>query len=178
MPRPNDPWPSPGQALSRSLAAVDQDSTLIAVIEISQSSWLVAGIVLGINRQPLKKLAPDEAALLQLLYRWREEATKAGHAIERIAVAYEAGRDGFWLTGAPALASPRWVPLPLLLARMGPPVLQAALCCRTGAASVNVEDCLIGGDLLANGSRFRGCRMIRIGGRRQTAELHQTGHQQ
>ena len=89
MPQSND--------LSRSLAALDQDSTLIAVIEMSQSTWLVAGIVPGINRQPLKKLAADEAALLQLLYRWRDEATKAGRRIDRIAVAYEAGRDGFWL---------------------------------------------------------------------------------
>jgi len=82
--------------LSRSLAALDQDSTLIAVIEMSRSTWLVAGIVPGINRQPLKKLAADETALLQLLYRWRDEATKAGRTIDRIAVAYEAGRDGFW----------------------------------------------------------------------------------
>ena len=89
MPQAND--------LSRSLAALDQDSTLIAVIEMSQSTWLVAGIVPGINRQPLKKLAADETALLQLLYRWRDEAAKAGHTIDRIAVAYEAGRDGFWL---------------------------------------------------------------------------------
>ena len=83
--------------LSRSLAALDQDSTLIAVIEMSRSTWLVAGIVPGINRQPLKKLAADEATLLELLYRWRDEATKAGRTIDRIAVAYEAGRDGFWL---------------------------------------------------------------------------------
>jgi len=89
MPQPNDQ--------SRSLAALDQDSTLIAVIEISQSSWLVAGMVPGINRQPLKKLAADEVALLQLLYRWRDEATRAGRTIDRVAVAYEAGRDGFWL---------------------------------------------------------------------------------
>src|SRR6516164_10080066 len=89
MPQPND--------LSRSLAALDQDSTLVAVIEISQSSWLVGGIVPGVNRQPLKKLAADETALLQLLSRWRDEATKAGRTISRIAVAYEAGRDGFWL---------------------------------------------------------------------------------
>ena len=83
--------------LSRSLAALDQESTLIAVIEMSRSTWLVAGIVPGINRQPLKKLAADETALLQLLCRWRDEATKAGRTIDRIAVAYEAGRDGFWL---------------------------------------------------------------------------------
>jgi len=35
--------------------------------------------------------------LLKILHRWREEAEKAGHKIERIAVAFEAGRDGFWL---------------------------------------------------------------------------------
>ena len=70
---------------------------LIAVIEMSLSSWLVAGIVPGIERQPLKKLVVDENALLKLLHRWREEAEKAGHLIKRIAVAFEAGRDGFWL---------------------------------------------------------------------------------
>ena len=51
----------------------------------------------GVERQPLKKLAVDESALLKLLNRWREEAEKAGCRIERIAVAFEAGRDGFWL---------------------------------------------------------------------------------
>src|ERR1700692_3789842 len=60
-------------------------------------SWLVAGIVPGIERQPLKKLEVDESTLLKLLIRWREEAEKAGRRIERIAVAFEAGRDGFWL---------------------------------------------------------------------------------
>src|SRR6267378_2215846 len=83
--------------LSRSLAPLKPDGTLIAVIEMSQSSWLVAGIVPGVERQPLKKLAADEIALLKLLHRWREEAEKAGRRIERTAVAFEAGRDGFWL---------------------------------------------------------------------------------
>ena len=83
--------------LSRSLITLEQDATLIAVIEMGQSSWLVAGIVPGIERQPLKKLGVDESSLLKLLHRWREEAEKAGHRIKRIAVAFEAGRDGFWL---------------------------------------------------------------------------------
>jgi transposase len=83
--------------LSRSLTALNPDGTLIAVIEMSLSSWLVAGIVPGVERQPLKKLAVDESALLKLLHRWREEAEKAGRRIERIVVAFEAGRDGFWL---------------------------------------------------------------------------------
>src|SRR5213592_66083 len=83
--------------LSRSLTALEPNGTLIAVIEMSLSSWRVAGIVPGIERQPLKKLAVDESALLKLLHRWREEAKKAGRRIERIVVAFEAGRDGFWL---------------------------------------------------------------------------------
>jgi len=83
--------------LSRCLTPLQPDGTLIAVIEMSLSSWLVAGIVPGGERQPLKKLAVDENALLKLLHRWREEAEKAGRRIERIAVAFEAGRDGFWL---------------------------------------------------------------------------------
>jgi hypothetical protein len=85
------------QALSRSLVPFVQDRTLVAVIELSLSSWLVAGVVPGVERQPLKKLEPDEAGLLRLLQRWRDEATKGGCVIDRITVAYEAGRDGFWL---------------------------------------------------------------------------------
>src|SRR3984885_11149877 len=76
MPQLND--------LSRSLAILEQDATLIAVIEMGQASWLVAGIVPGVERSPLKKLAVDENALLKLLTRWREEAEKAGHRTERI----------------------------------------------------------------------------------------------
>ena len=83
--------------LSRSLTSLEQDSTIIAVIEMSQSSWLIAGIVPGIERHPLKKLEPSEEELVRLLMRWRAEATKIGRTIIRIAVAFEAGRDGFWL---------------------------------------------------------------------------------
>ena len=83
--------------LSRSFTVLDQDSTLIAVIEMSVKSWLVGGIVPGLAREPLKKLEADPEALLEVLYRWRAEAVKAGKTIGRIAVAYEAGRDGFWL---------------------------------------------------------------------------------
>jgi transposase len=83
--------------LSRSLTTLDANHTLIAVIEMGQQSWLVAGIVPGVERQPLKKLDSDENALLKLLDRWRMEAEKAGHNIKRITVAFEAGRDGFWL---------------------------------------------------------------------------------
>jgi hypothetical protein len=51
MPQPND--------LSRPLVALDQNSTIIAVIEMSQSSWMVAGVLPGIERQPRKKLGAE-----------------------------------------------------------------------------------------------------------------------
>lgn len=89
MPKPND--------LSRSLVALNEDSTLIAVIEMGLASWLIAGRIPGINRNPLRKQDPDPEALLARLHRWRDEAVQAGHPITRIAVAFEAGRDGFWL---------------------------------------------------------------------------------
>src|SRR5437588_2210746 len=91
------PRPAPGQALSRSLVALDQNSTIIAVVELSQSTWLVAGMLPGIERQPRKKLEPSPERLLALLHRWRDEAVRAGRTITRIALAFEAGRDGFWL---------------------------------------------------------------------------------
>jgi transposase len=53
-------------------------------------------MVPGVERQPLKKLEPNEDKLLKLMNRWRHEALQAGHAIERVVIAYEAGRDGFW----------------------------------------------------------------------------------
>ncbi len=40
MPQPND--------LRRCLVALEQNSAVIAVIEMSQASWLVAGIVPGV----------------------------------------------------------------------------------------------------------------------------------
>ena len=83
--------------LSRSLVAFDQNSTLVAVVELSLNAWLVAALVPGLARAPLKKQGPDPEALLAQLNRWRAEAHKAGGAIARIVVAYEAGRDGFWL---------------------------------------------------------------------------------
>src|SRR5208337_4000303 len=87
----------PSNDLSRSLVPFDCDATVIATVELSQKTWLVGGIVPGINRHPEKKIGPDEQALLRLLLRWRDEAGKAGCTITRIAVAFEAGRDGFWL---------------------------------------------------------------------------------
>src|SRR6202051_2351992 len=89
MPKPVD--------LSKSLAVLDPDSTLIVVIEMSQSSWLVAARAPGLARDPLKKLPPDPEQLFKLIDRWREESRRAGRVVRRVCVAFEAGRDGFWL---------------------------------------------------------------------------------
>ena len=83
--------------LSRSVDAFDQNASLTVVVEMSEASWLVTGMVPGVDRRPLKKLKPDPDALLRLVERWRSEAEKTGRTIERVALAYEAGRDGFWL---------------------------------------------------------------------------------
>ena len=91
------PQHKPLNDLNRSLTPFEANRVLIAVIEMSKKSWLVAGIVPGVERHPLKKLAADENELLKLLDRWRAEAKKASYALNRIAVAFEAGRDGFWL---------------------------------------------------------------------------------
>ncbi|HET6928097.1 MAG TPA: IS110 family transposase [Hyphomicrobiaceae bacterium] len=42
-------------------------------------------------------MEPSPERLLALLHRWRDEAVRAGRNITRIALAFEAGRDGFWL---------------------------------------------------------------------------------
>src|SRR5262249_57175922 len=89
MPQPND--------LSRSLVALDQNSTIIAVVELSHSSWLVADMLPGIERQPRKKLEPSPDRLLALLHRWRDEAGRAGPTITPIALAFPAGPGGVWL---------------------------------------------------------------------------------
>jgi hypothetical protein len=53
---------------AKQLAQMPYDSSLIAVVEMSQSSWLVAGIVPGISRQPAKKLKPDGPARAAIHY--------------------------------------------------------------------------------------------------------------
>jgi hypothetical protein len=68
--------------LYRSLTTLDMHDTLIVVVEMRLSSWLVTCLVPGVERKPLKKLKTDEHTLLALLHRWRAEAEKAGHDID------------------------------------------------------------------------------------------------
>ena len=61
--------PKPLDDLSRSLTLFDPNQTLIGVVELRKKGWLVAGIIPDVEREPLKKLAPDENELLKLLER-------------------------------------------------------------------------------------------------------------
>jgi transposase len=50
--------------LSRSPTALDKEKTLILVVELSRSSWLIVGMAPCIDRQLLKMLEPDPVRLM------------------------------------------------------------------------------------------------------------------
>jgi transposase len=77
--------------------ALDHESTIVAVVELSARSWLVGAQVAGVSRQCRQKLVPSAEVLLDHLDHLRQRAGKAGKQVGRVVVAYEAGRDGFWL---------------------------------------------------------------------------------
>ena len=84
--------------LNCSRTSLALDSTMVVVIEMSLSIWLVCAEVPGLERRAMKKMSVDEAEHLSQLHRWRDEAEKRPDCrASRICVAYEAGRDGFWL---------------------------------------------------------------------------------
>lgn len=83
--------------LSKPLVPLAHESTLVCVIEMSGSSWLAAATVPGVDRRPLQKLPVSPPRLLEQLARWRAEAVRAGRTVQRTVVAFESGRDGFWL---------------------------------------------------------------------------------
>lgn len=81
--------------------AFDHLITLVAVLELSGRSWELGASVPGVSRRPRRKLpAGDLAAVAKALDQWKVEAGKAGHAVLRVVVGYEAGRDGFWIARA------------------------------------------------------------------------------
>lgn len=76
----------------------DHKSTLVAVMELSNRSWMVGATVPGIERRPLRKLTPrDIEGVLDMLKSLKEESARVGETITRVVVCYEAGRDGFWI---------------------------------------------------------------------------------
>src|SRR3954467_9510494 len=86
--------------------ALDHESTIVAAVELSARSWLVGAQVAGVPRQWRQKLAASAEGLLAHLDHLRRRAGRAGkrggrggraYGAGRGVVAYEAGRDGFWL---------------------------------------------------------------------------------
>ena len=65
---------------------------MIVVIEMGQASWLVAGMVPGLERQPLKKLGSDERALFQLLSAGETRRSRRGVRL-----------SGLWLPTRPGV---------------------------------------------------------------------------
>ena len=95
--------------LSCSHTALDTDCTMVAVLEMGKSTWMLNAIVPGMERRLLKKLPVNEDGLLSQLHSWRDEAEKnSGCRISCICLSYEAGRDGFgWRTGCRTMVSKR-----------------------------------------------------------------------
>jgi transposase len=82
----------------RPATAFDHDSTLVVAMELSGKGWQLGAAVPGVARRPktsVKARRIDEA--LRVVERWKAEAARAGKTIARVVVAYEAGRDGFWI---------------------------------------------------------------------------------
>ncbi len=77
--------------------ALEQDSTLVVVLELSAKSWLVGARVPGLSRLSRYGLTPSVADLSELLGKMTEGAAARGKTVRRVVLAYEAGRDGFWL---------------------------------------------------------------------------------
>ena len=94
-----DQWASPtgpvADHLSRSRVAFEKGSTLVAAIDKNLSSWVVLDQVPGLQRRPGKKLGADEAGLLSLVHRRRDEIERRGCRIERVGVAFGAVEASF-----------------------------------------------------------------------------------
>jgi transposase len=83
---------------ARAATAFDHDSTLVVALELSGKRWEVGAVLPGVSRRPRRSLAArDMPGLLKQIDRWKAEAQGAGRTVERIVLAYEAGRDGFWI---------------------------------------------------------------------------------
>jgi hypothetical protein len=52
---------------------------------------------LALSANPARSWSRVQKGCLAWVHRWRDEVIRAGRKITRIALAFEAGRDGFWL---------------------------------------------------------------------------------
>lgn len=78
--------------------AIDHASTLVLALELSGKGWELGAVLPGVARRPRRRLlARDLPGLLTQIERWKAEALRAGRPVSRTVLAYEAGRDGFWI---------------------------------------------------------------------------------
>jgi transposase len=73
----------------------------VTVLELSGKTWLLGAVVPGISRRPKKSVAArDLGAVVKAIEGWKAEASRAGRAVSRVVLAFEASRDGFWIARA------------------------------------------------------------------------------
>lgn len=86
---------------SAAATAFDHNTTIVAVLELSGKNWLFGAVAPGVTKRAKRGFAArDIAAVTKALEQLKAQAQKAGFAVARIALAYEAGRDGFWIARA------------------------------------------------------------------------------
>jgi transposase len=67
-------------------------------MELSGKSWQLGAVIPGVSRRAKRGVkARDMNEVMRVVDRWKSQAVKAGRTISRVVVAYEAGRDGFWI---------------------------------------------------------------------------------
>jgi transposase len=86
---------------SAAATAFDHSTTIVAVLELSGKSWLFGAVAPGLKTRAKRSLAArDIAGVTKVLEHLKAQAQKAGLAVGRTVLAYEAGRDGFWIARA------------------------------------------------------------------------------
>jgi transposase len=84
-----------------SATAFDHATTIVAVLELSGKTWLFGAIAPGLKTRAKRSFeAGAIAAVTKALEQLKTQAQKAGFAVTRTVLAYEAGRDGFWIARA------------------------------------------------------------------------------
>jgi transposase len=79
-------------------AALNDETTLVIVVDTSKSSWVIGAQVPGFPQTKAKqKIAASAPALEAAMDSDKRRAAGAGKTVERVVVVYEAGYGGFWL---------------------------------------------------------------------------------
>src|SRR3954451_2374238 len=154
--------------------ALDHESTIVAAVELSARSWLVGAQVAGVPRQCRQKLAASAEGLLAHLDHLRRRAERAGKRVSRVVVAYEAGRDGFWLARwligrgiEVCVIQPSSVPVDRRARRAKTDALDVEMLLRTTLAWLRGEargGSMVAGPGGAGGGGRRACSMVPVPG--------------